>query len=294
MPVVECNACGWAGEGFLDLMGEPGVLCPECGAYERHRAAVAYLGLVDLPGRSGRVLEVGNGLVQAFRLWAETRGRAYVSLDLWPGFARVRGNAHRLPFPDRSFDLVFCFHVLEHVESDRAALEELARVLDTPGLAVLQVPYDDTRFLTTENTVPANGAMAVRYYYDHRRDYGLDVLERCGACWGHVAEVHPLGPIPAESARRHGFARNHGTLFLCRHAPPAAVDPGLLPRDLGPMRRRDLTRRRAFEISMPRNGSRSPLGDWLAAEAELAGLSDDQTRELALGRWLRGRRNGVR
>jgi SAM-dependent methyltransferase len=40
----------------------------------------------------------------------------------------VQGNVENLPFSDRSFDVVTCFHTLEHVRRLGAALQELKRV----------------------------------------------------------------------------------------------------------------------------------------------------------------------
>jgi len=40
----------------------------------------------------------------------------------------VQGNVESLPFKDRSFDIVTCFHTLEHVRRLGAALHELKRV----------------------------------------------------------------------------------------------------------------------------------------------------------------------
>jgi SAM-dependent methyltransferase len=58
----------------------------------------------------------------------------------------VRGAGEALPYPAGSFDLVLSHEVLEHVADDRAALEEIARVLRRPtpttagGRVVLFVP----------------------------------------------------------------------------------------------------------------------------------------------------------
>ena len=46
----------------------------------------------------------------------------------------------RLPFPDRSFDVVTLLAVLEHLSSPRAMVEEIARVLKPGGQVVLTVP----------------------------------------------------------------------------------------------------------------------------------------------------------
>ncbi len=46
----------------------------------------------------------------------------------------------RLPFADASFDVVFSHEVLEHVQDDRAACREMARVLVPGGRAVIFAP----------------------------------------------------------------------------------------------------------------------------------------------------------
>lgn len=48
-----------------------------------------------------------------------------------------------LPYRDDSFDVVTCLDVIEHIEDDRQAVAELARVLRPGGLLVLTVPAFD-------------------------------------------------------------------------------------------------------------------------------------------------------
>jgi SAM-dependent methyltransferase len=54
----------------------------------------------------------------------------------------VYGSVVALPFPDRSFDMVGCFEVLEHLPGDlpNQALAELARV--SRGTVLLSVPHE--------------------------------------------------------------------------------------------------------------------------------------------------------
>ncbi len=54
--------------------------------------------------------------------------------------ASMVGDALRLPFPDATFDRVICAEVLEHVPDDRAAMAEIARVLQPGGTAAVTVP----------------------------------------------------------------------------------------------------------------------------------------------------------
>ena len=52
----------------------------------------------------------------------------------------VNAAGETLPFPQESFDLVLSHEVLEHVHNDRAALEEMVRVLRQGGRIVLFCP----------------------------------------------------------------------------------------------------------------------------------------------------------
>lgn len=60
----------------------------------------------------------------------------------------VLADACKMPFPDKSFDFIIAFHVLEHVDDPAAFLTELARVgkagyIETPNALFERiVPYD--------------------------------------------------------------------------------------------------------------------------------------------------------
>jgi len=55
--------------------------------------------------------------------------RADIRLELNRTDARnIAASAHYLPFRDQVFDVVLCYHVLEHVKFPKKALRELCRV----------------------------------------------------------------------------------------------------------------------------------------------------------------------
>ena len=56
-----------------------------------------------------------------------------------------------MDFKDESFDLIICNHVLEHIEDDKSALNEIYRVLKYNGISFLQVPINLKREKTFED-----------------------------------------------------------------------------------------------------------------------------------------------
>lgn len=53
--------------------------------------------------------------------------------------AAVKFDGYRIPYPDKTFDMAYCSHVLEHVEHPRLLLRELARV---SAHQVFEIPLD--------------------------------------------------------------------------------------------------------------------------------------------------------
>ncbi len=59
---------------------------------------------------------------------------------LWKERPIIQGTAESLPFPDASFDIVYSSHVLEHVNSEKQALQEMKRVLKPGGVLIIGMP----------------------------------------------------------------------------------------------------------------------------------------------------------
>lgn len=90
---------------------------------------------------TGWALDLGGGRGELARPLSE-RGYRYANVDLHPaGHGAVAGDVERLPFGDRTFELVVSSDSLEHFPKPDAALREVHRVLSDTGTLVILVPF---------------------------------------------------------------------------------------------------------------------------------------------------------
>lgn len=69
----------------------------------------------------------------------------------------ICADAHSLPFPNESFDVVICAEVLEHVENPQRVLREIKRVLVKDGVAIIEMDSGNLLF------------RAIWYWWTHLR-----------------------------------------------------------------------------------------------------------------------------
>lgn len=179
---VECNVCGWRGWRFLTHCGGGYVnydcFCPRCRSYPRHRG-FSYLLDHHLAERI-REPGSGGGLRLLFapepgmRMLLGRHVSGLVGVDRSPINELVEHleDIQDLSFADGSVDFFSCFHVVEHVPDDRAALRELARVLHPGGVGIFNVPISFGRRETIAFGAPNPLA------FNHWFDYGEDFPER--------------------------------------------------------------------------------------------------------------------
>jgi ubiquinone/menaquinone biosynthesis C-methylase UbiE len=91
--------------------------------------------------------------------------------------------------PNDSYDLIICYHILEHIENDYQAIRELRRILKPGGFCIIQTPfkegdiYEDLSVKTDEARLKYFGQK------DHVRIYSAAGLKERLSDSGFKAEI---------------------------------------------------------------------------------------------------------
>ncbi|MCS3904362.1 SAM-dependent methyltransferase [Methylohalomonas lacus] len=121
----------------------------------------------------------------------------YETADLNGKKAHLVIDVTDIPLPDRSFDLVYCSHVLEHVNDDITAMSELYRILKPGGSAVILVPIIDAATYEDPDITDPNERARLFGQHDHVRRYGLDIVTRLSAA-GFNVQLFSITDIAGE------------------------------------------------------------------------------------------------
>jgi SAM-dependent methyltransferase len=219
---VHCPCCDGDFSRFIPHRGRQFARCPRCGALERHRLLWLYLHQrTDIFTRNIALLHVApeSALQQRLRRLTNVD---YRSVDLDSPLAMDHADLLNLPYPDSSFDVVMCNHVLEHVDDDRRALREIRRVLRPRGTAILMSPIDERLSATIEDPAVTSAEERHRVFgqSDHVRRYGRDFAQRVEAESFAVASIRYLDECDQLEVDRLGLRRDGGPfqrdeIFVC-------------------------------------------------------------------------------
>ena len=176
-----CPVCQHKFRRFVTggVIPRPHAACPVCRCLERDRLAWLYLeNKTDLyDGRPKRLLHIAPEPRFAAK-FRQVKSLDYLSADLSSPLAMVHFDITSIPYPDESFDVIYCSHVLEHVSNDRQAMAEFQRVLRAGGWAMVMVPIEGN--VTHEDPTISTPAARLRAFgqEDHVRIYGADIVDR--------------------------------------------------------------------------------------------------------------------
>ncbi len=154
--------------------------CPVCTSMRWHRLAWLFLqshtNLFD--EKPKKMLHIAPEVAFEPRL-KRVNNLDYVTGDLYKPQVMVKMDVTEIPFPDSSFDAIFCSHVMEHIPDDKKALREFFRVLSSGGWAVFMVPIRMKKLTDEDPEVTDPTEREKRFgQQDHVRFYGWDFEKR--------------------------------------------------------------------------------------------------------------------
>ena len=172
----------------------PNVLSPSTLSLERHRLLWLFLqNETDFFDASKPKKVLHMAPEQCFlKRFKKLKHINLITADLYSPIVDVKADICNLPFEDNHFDIIFCNHVLEHIEDDAKAMQELYRVLKPGGMGIFQVPQDYSRDTTYEDFSITSPEGRAKHFgqYDHVRVYGSDYFDRLRAVGFTVKEVN--------------------------------------------------------------------------------------------------------
>jgi SAM-dependent methyltransferase len=161
--------------------------------------------LLDVLSPSWESLDVTLEIAPSPRttpLLARLGARTHLRLDLGADNRLVDALASltELPLRDASVDLLVCYHVLEHIPDDRAAMREIARTLSATGVGLVQVPFSAGVPTDEDPDAPVEERLARFGQADHVRQYGDDFEERLVEAGLSLRRVTPQTVLGARMA----------------------------------------------------------------------------------------------
>lgn len=206
VPSAWCPTCRQSAPHWDTGPGKrPDASCVHCNSLERHRLVALVLDwLAPLLDDGGLVVEAAPTPSVRRMLIERVGRRRYLAFDLGLDARQVDlyADITQLPFADRSIRVLVCFHVLEHVPDDRAAMSEIARVVTDDGITLVMNPW--VRHVATAEDPDASPEERTRRFgqSDHVRLYGNDFEDRLRAAGLHVHRFEPSLVLPVDLVAR--------------------------------------------------------------------------------------------
>lgn len=181
-----CNLCHFSMRKFITLKNGD-KLCPKCGSLPRSRRLWDTI-QDQVKGKS--VLHFSPCASIKKRI-EESFVEKYYSTDFANEFeADYHYDLENIPEQDQSFDIIICYHILEHIENDLKAMSELYRVLKSKGQCFIQTPFsNDDELYENANITTKSNRLKHFGQEDHVRIYSVEALQKRLAQVGFIVSI---------------------------------------------------------------------------------------------------------
>lgn len=171
----ECIICDFKASDWVHLPNHD-LLCPNCGSIARDRR-LWQISKEQFIKNNIRVLDFSPSR-PLFRKWKKEKNIQHIASDLSGDFmADVAYDITQIPEKDNQFDLIICYHILEHVIEDVKAMCELYRVLKTNGTVLIQTPFKEGEIYEDYSITSETERLNHFGQEDHVRVYSVEGLK---------------------------------------------------------------------------------------------------------------------
>ncbi len=187
---VSCNICEKGLKRF-ETLPDGDLLCPNCGSISRVRRLAILSETVLKNG--AKVLDFSPSRA-FYRKLKQRKDIQYFPSDLSGDFISefafdiTKIGAEDISF-ESYFDVIFCYHILEHILADSKAMEELFRVLAPDGKCFIQTPFKEGEIYEDDYITSETDRRIHFGQEDHVRIYSVEGLKARLIAVGFKVEI---------------------------------------------------------------------------------------------------------
>ena len=206
----QCPICEHRLRKFISIPGND-LLCPYCGSLSRDRRLYYTLSMW--------ILETGIKILEfspsrcLYRKIKSIKTINYTANDFCGEFIADKNmDITNMDEQDTTYDLIICYHILEHIKNDATAMSELFRILKPKGTVIIQTPFKQGDTYENKNITTDEDRKIYFGQEDHVRIYSVEGLCQRLETVGFEIEIINYKEEPQNY---YGFS-NDETIFFCR------------------------------------------------------------------------------
>ena len=205
----KCTVCNFKSKEWITISNDDN-LCPKCGSLTRDRRLWKLISENYLNEQIS-VLDFSPSR-SLFRNWKKIKNINYTASDLSGDFiSDVKFDITNISKTDESYDLIICYHILEHVIDDKKAMSELYRVLKPNGSILIQTPFKEGEIYEDYSIISESDRLKHFGQEDHVRFYSVDGLKNRLENVGFLVEVKQF-----DEDLYFGFTQNETILIASK------------------------------------------------------------------------------